>query len=125
MSAYHVWLGWYHICMSMMHFDALSTTVLMVNLHQPAEAAHAHLVLTAFSACADRTAAEDNTPRLEQVACYSLAGRVESLAVLRTRVPGLQRDALLLTFRRAPRPSRPAEGPAHAGRLFPMACVPA
>ena len=41
----------------------------------------------------------ENTPRLDEVASYTLAGRVESLAVLKSRVPGLQRDALLLTFR--------------------------
>ncbi len=44
----------------------------------------------------------EGTPQLEEVASYSLAGRTESLAVLKSRVPGLQRDALLLTFRRAP-----------------------
>ena len=41
----------------------------------------------------------EDTPRLEEVASYALAGRVESLTVLKSRVPGLQRDALLLTFR--------------------------
>lgn len=41
----------------------------------------------------------EDTPRLEEVASCALAGRVESLTVLKSRVPGLQRDALLLTFR--------------------------
>jgi len=63
--------------------------------------------LRELKACAGRAATPDDTPRLETVACYSLAGRVESLAVLRSRVPGLQRDALLLTFRRAARPDWP------------------
>jgi len=60
-----------------------------------------------LSAHVGRAATPDDTPRLETVACYSLAGRVESLAVLRSRVPGLQRDALLLTFRRAAQPDQP------------------
>ncbi|KAK9839426.1 hypothetical protein WJX81_001424 [Elliptochloris bilobata] len=48
-----------------------------------------------------RAAEGDDTPRLEEAASYALDGRVESLAVLKSRVPGLQRDALLLTFRDA------------------------
>ena len=36
---------------------------------------------------------------LSLVAEYPLAGMVESLAALKTRFAGLQRDALLLTFR--------------------------
>ena len=37
--------------------------------------------------------------QLHLAAGYPLAGMVESLAVLRTRFAGLQRDAILLTFR--------------------------
>lgn len=64
----------------------------------------------------------EGTPLLEEVASYSLAGRTESLAVLKSRVPGLQRDALLLTFRRAPQVSGVAAlqgggGPSQASML--------
>jgi hypothetical protein len=37
--------------------------------------------------------------RLELVASYPLWGVVQDMAVLRSRAPGKQRDALILTFR--------------------------
>eukprot|EP00798_Chlamydomonas_sp_ICE-L_P015929 gene15929-22063_t len=47
------------------------------------------------------TSAADFSCRLELIAAYPLNGVVESLAVLRSRTPDIQRDSLLLTFRDA------------------------
>lgn len=38
---------------------------------------------------------------LELAAEYDLAGTIESLVTLQSRAPGIQRDAVLLTFRSA------------------------